>query len=596
MKKVISVILVMLMVLTVLPFTTLAADGSRETISDWNSLESVKLDDKTPCYGDYEILVDENAYSPMAADKKDQYESNNSFSVATRLNSQPIGQPSNFTKNISATLHRESWLWGLIQRNVDEDYYRLDVFGNALVSISLTNIPSGCDYDIKLFQYDNIKYAGEDDISQIASSTRASNNDENIYKTLTPGTYYLWIYSYNDECSDSDYYNLSVSVSYTAQNVTISSLRFNKGAKAALWVSDYDPCGIKPYSSLSKEEVGVVSTETQTFNLAFQNPYTEYFKGSSGVEHAVLYVWDKEFRVQLRNALGTYYTQLANAVNSDKELMAKVEHVESVVGGVTTITGIVITVCLASNPATIIASVVLAVTPTIFGVVADAFLPEGDWITTRQGILNYITNLRTALEANSQTSDNEVVRIATKYTYSKHKYPLISVTSHYFDFTPTMQSQYLYDSDIITAWNSNSVVNGTIYGIVGSDDMKNAINRVYYYLPDVNTGGLKNIYVNSSIPGELYIGEYHWYKFTAPSTGTYSFYTENSFDTTGELFSSVVPARSTTGLLAQDDDSGFGLNFKITYTLTAGQTVYLRVRGYNWTRYGSYSVRVAKES
>ena len=344
MKKVISVILVMLMVLTVLPFTTLAADGSRETISDWNSLESVKLDDKTPCYGDYEILVDENAYSPMAADKKDQYESNNSFSVATRLNSQPIGQPSNFTKNISATLHRESWLWGLIRRNVDEDYYRLDVFGNALVSISLTNIPSGCDYDIKLFQYDNIKYAGEDDISQIASSTRASNNDENIYKTLTPGTYYLWIYSYNDECSDSDYYNLSVSVSYTAQNVTISSLRFNKGAKAALWVSDYDPCGIKPYSSLSKEEVGVVSTETQTFNLAFQNPYTEYFKGSSGVEHAVLYVWDKEFRVQLRNALGTYYTQLANAVNSDKELMAKVEHVESVVGGVTTITGIVITV------------------------------------------------------------------------------------------------------------------------------------------------------------------------------------------------------------------------------------------------------------
>ena len=141
-----------------------------------------------------------------------------------------------------------------------------------------------------------------------------------------------------------------MSVSYTAQNVTISSLRFNKGAKAALWVSDYDPCGIKPYSSLSKEEVGVVSTETQTFNLAFQNPYTEYFKGSSGVEHAVLYVWDKEFRVQLRNALGTYYTQLANAVNSDKELMAKVEHVESVVGGVTTITGIVITVCLASNP------------------------------------------------------------------------------------------------------------------------------------------------------------------------------------------------------------------------------------------------------
>lgn len=553
------------------------------------------LDNKTPCYGEYEIIVGEDEYSTMAADQEDQYESNNSFSAATKLNSQPSGQPSSFTVNRSATLHRESWLWGLIQREVDEDYYRLDIFGNATVSISLTNIPTGCDYDLKLFQYDNIKYAGEEDISQIASSTRASNNSESITRTLRPGTYYLWIYSYNDECSDSDYYNLSVSVSYTAQNVTISSLRFNKGAKAALWVSDYDPCGITPYSSFSKEEVGVVSTETETFNLAFQNPYTEYFKGSSGVEHAVLYVRDKEFREELRSALGVYYTQLANAVNSDKELVAKVEHVESVVGGVTTITGIVITVCLASNPATIIASVVLAVTPTVFGVVADAFLPEGDWITTREGMLNYITNLRTALEANTQTSDNEVVRIVTKYTYSKYKYPLISVTSHYFDFTPIIQSEYLYDSDTITAWNSNSVVNGTIYGIVDSDDMQNAINRVNYTLPDVNTGEIKNIYLNSSIPGELYIGEYHWYKFTATTAGTYSFYTENSFDTTGELFSSVVPARSTTGRLTQDDDSGDGLNFKITYTLTAGQTVYLRVRGYNWTRYGSYSVRVTKE-
>lgn len=70
MKKVISIILVMLMVLTALPFTALAADGSKESISDWDALESVKLDNKTPCYGDYEILVNENEYSPMAADKK----------------------------------------------------------------------------------------------------------------------------------------------------------------------------------------------------------------------------------------------------------------------------------------------------------------------------------------------------------------------------------------------------------------------------------------------------------------------------------------------------------------------------------------------
>lgn len=133
------------------------------------SEEIETIEEKTPCYGEYQILSNEGEIMPLAADKKDQYESNNSFAAATKLNSQPSGRPVSFTVTRYATLHRESWLWGLIKRGVDEDYYRFDLFGNASVTISLDNIPSGCNYDIKLYQYDNERYAGEQDITLLRS-------------------------------------------------------------------------------------------------------------------------------------------------------------------------------------------------------------------------------------------------------------------------------------------------------------------------------------------------------------------------------------------------------------------------------------------
>lgn len=168
--------------------------------------------------------------------------------------------------------------------------------------------------------------------------------------------------------------------------------------------------------------------------------------------------------------------------------------------------------------------------------------------------------------------------------------------NYYLDYTPVTQNEYLYDADTISAWNSSSVVYGTIYGICDDDDFENAIEHGSTYLPDVNTSAIYTVYLNSSRPGTLNVGEYHWFKFTAPTAGTYSFYTENSGDTVGELFSTVVPARSMNGLLISNDDGGTGLNFKIEYTLTAGQIVYLRIHDYNWNDARTYSLRVEKLS
>ncbi|EJL31405.1 S8 family serine peptidase [Brevibacillus sp. BC25] len=66
-----------------------------------------------------------------------------------------------------------------------------------------------------------------------------------------------------------------------------------------------------------------------------------------------------------------------------------------------------------------------------------------------------------------------------------------------------------------------------------------------------------------------------YFKYTVPNTGSYNFTTSASFDSYMQLLD------SSQNILAQDDDSAGSSQPKITYTLSAGQVVYLKVYGYN---------------
>lgn len=92
----------------------------------------------------------------------------------------------------------------------------------------------------------------------------------------------------------------------------------------------------------------------------------------------------------------------------------------------------------------------------------------------------------------------------------------------------------------------------------------------------VNRSLTETITVNHSVLAEIESGAVAMYKFTAPSTGTYSFYTtiaenSSSSDSYGYLYDDKF------NLIAENDD-GSDLNFLITYPMTAGETVYLAVR------------------
>lgn len=66
-----------------------------------------------------------------------------------------------------------------------------------------------------------------------------------------------------------------------------------------------------------------------------------------------------------------------------------------------------------------------------------------------------------------------------------------------------------------------------------------------------------------------------YFKYIVPTTGSYTFTTSASFDAYMQLLD------SSQNLLAQDDDSAGNAQPKITYTLSTGQVVYLKVYGYN---------------
>ncbi|MCD7715707.1 MAG: Ig-like domain-containing protein [Lachnospiraceae bacterium] len=81
-------------------------------------------------------------------------------------------------------------------------------------------------------------------------------------------------------------------------------------------------------------------------------------------------------------------------------------------------------------------------------------------------------------------------------------------------------------------------------------------------------------------------GAYMYFKIVPTESATYTFYTSDTEDTCGYLYDASKE------LLKENDDSeeDEDLNFRITYTLTAGATYYLAVRYYSSYNVGTFEV------
>lgn len=128
------------------------------------------------------------------------------------------------------------------------------------------------------------------------------------------------------------------------------------------------------------------------------------------------------------------------------------------------------------------------------------------------------------------------------------------------------------------------------YGPV-SDDFR---NQRAFDMPSIPSAeGPLEIPVIEMTPFEAKIaapGEKHDYKFTAAEAGQYSIETEGRTD----LVMTLYGPDSETKLIAQDDDSGAGMNPKIVTDLALG-TYYVRVQHYDSEGgTGAYKIKVVK--
>lgn len=125
---------------------------------------------------------------------------------------------------------------------------------------------------------------------------------------------------------------------------------------------------------------------------------------------------------------------------------------------------------------------------------------------------------------------------------------------------------------------------GAINGATDSDQVALAV-------PDTLDSKQNWIFcsINNIISGEEYYGATvngsdSFYKFIAPTTGNYVFTTTGYTDIYGELY------QNSTFIADNDDDGVMGTNFKINYSLTAGQEYTLKIRGYSTITSGDYMV------
>ena len=91
-------------------------------------------------------------------------------------------------------------------------------------------------------------------------------------------------------------------------------------------------------------------------------------------------------------------------------------------------------------------------------------------------------------------------------------------------------------------------------------------------------------------------GDKDWYRFTVPSSGTWAF--TSSIPSSGGLYDpyGTIYASNGTTMVASNDDGAGNRQFKITASLTTGQTYYLEVKGYASTYTGAFTVTAAKIS
>ncbi len=203
------------------------------------------------------------------------------------------------------------------------------------------------------------------------------------------------------------------------------------------------------------------------------------------------------------------------------------------------------------------------------------------WILTHKGggyyqiVPVYNTNLSLDI-SNGGGANGTNVQVYNHTVYSAQRWKIIANANG----TYRIASKCSNDTRVLTVANASTASGANVvqYQYNGSGNDEWVFERATF------SGNSYTTLTNGvAKTGTISQGGEYWYKFIPSINKEYTFTTTGSIDTYGELYQGSK-------LLLSDDDTGQGHNFKITHTLVLGAEYMLKVRGYNSTTTGNYSI------
>lgn len=141
------------------------------------------------------------AWAPAKFERPNANPNDNAFYytyyTGTMSSSDPDPYEPNNTQSAARSISVGSTYYPYITSTTDEDWFRVYASTSGKLKVDMTSIPTGNDYDIKLYNASG---------TQVASSTAGSNNDESFTYSVSSGNYYyIKVYTYNGTSSTDSY-------------------------------------------------------------------------------------------------------------------------------------------------------------------------------------------------------------------------------------------------------------------------------------------------------------------------------------------------------------------------------------------------------
>lgn len=448
--------------------TIQSVDGFEETIKQASPFQNTK----------------KNVSVRAAASFTDGYEDNDSFETATSLYDVGFYEDGIYmeTSWADATISQKSSGWWIFaQTYIDKDFYSFDCCVTGLMTITLTNIPQNCDYELRAYRLEDgprARVSQLDFNNYFEHSFNGPGRDEYIRFRCVPGTYFFCVYSYQDQTYDNENpYRITVQqlVDYVPRGNNFEywiSEGKTRGDKAAIWVSDYKPLGYTPVTlrdSNSRVYVGNYS------DYPFINHLANKYNGQEYINYSVIYVWDLGLRACISEIASALIREVDSKTDWDDEQTKQVSVALGTAGLILTVAGISVailaSIITAGAAAAVLAALGIALNAAAFPVSLASFFyafnSNSPSLMRKKDLLAYLVSIQQTFAIGSGSNENEVKILRFRYRFEH------TDSGVFLNWSPFYQySDYnFYNDDYICYQIGHSGIDGTVRGVKSYDDI-----------------------------------------------------------------------------------------------------------------------------